>query len=329
MIIKLFYIFFFALLSMSGRASDICNNSTALLGNIESVYKSGKFRIYYSKNPSSPDYLTDMTDQNSNNIPDYVENIAIQANATTDALTYLGFTHPLESERYKGVAEYIDIHVNLSSGNGLAYEGVTNYINKINKENKCTLILQVRKNLENFPANWATVAHEIFHLYEYGYSQFKEGWYIESMAKWSENVLRAEQLNEGTVELPKTINELNNSVYGVEYNQLWYRLAYLSDSSTGQLVLPSELLNRTYINGSKVFKNEIFKGHSFMKKVLENFKLKSDQISFQNNWNPHRWSESAQLNTSNRAYMLDAIQETMLQFGMNRTTEESTFINLN
>jgi hypothetical protein len=101
-------------------------------------------------NPASSDYLENRVDLNNNSIPDYIENIAIQADTTLKAFTYLGFISPLESDRYKNVAEYIDIHVNLSSGNGLAYKGVTNYINKANKKNKCTLIIQIRKNLEAF-----------------------------------------------------------------------------------------------------------------------------------------------------------------------------------
>ncbi len=55
-------------------------------------------------------------------------------------------------------------------------------------------------------------------------------------------------------------------------------------------------------------------------------KIKSDQISSQNGWNPHNWDEIDQSNPANRTLMLKAIQDSMLQFGMNQTTEEQEFL---
>lgn len=90
------------------QAASNCGTSTSTLPTLDSVYKSGKFRIYYSTNPNNTDYIPDQTDINNNSIPDYVENVAIQATATTEALSLLGFVHPLDSERYKNVAHYIE-----------------------------------------------------------------------------------------------------------------------------------------------------------------------------------------------------------------------------
>ncbi|MNC64259.1 hypothetical protein D3C75_1144470 [compost metagenome] len=75
-----------------------------------------------------------------------------------------------------------------------------------------------------------------------------------------------------------------------------------------------------------MFKDDKLKGYLFIKKTLENLKIKSDQISIQNGWNPHNWNENDQSNLSNRPYMLKAIQDSMLQFGMNQTTEEQKFL---
>ncbi|MFC4953495.1 hypothetical protein [Acinetobacter puyangensis] len=185
--------------------------------------------------------------------------------------------------------------------------------------------------MEQFPGNyWTTVTHAIFHLYQYGYNQFKGGWYLEGMTNLMERLLRlGTQGGNGLTPLPATQTELENNVYNVAYNQLWHRLAVLSDNTNGQLNLPFELLNRTYTDGSKVFKDEKLKGHAFIKKVLKNMKLKTDLISSQNNWDPHNWAESDQISPSNRPYMLNVIQETMYQFGMNQILEEQNFLNLN
>lgn len=310
-----------------------CGTPASTLPTLDSVYKLGEFRVYYSNNSSNVDYIPVQTDVNNNNIPDYVENIAIQAKATTDAFTALGFIHPLNSDRYNGAAEFIDIHLLTMTGNGVAFENPSIYINKPLKEGKCSLQMNVSNNLSSFPGNyWTTVTHEIFHLYQYGYSQFKGGWYLEGMANWAERVLRlGTQGGNSTLPmlLPSTQAELTTNVYDVAYNNLWHRSVVLADTTTGQLNLPSELLNRTYTDGTKVFKDEKLKGHAFIKKALENAKIKSDQLSVQNGWDPSNWAEADQVNTNNRPYMLKAVQDAMLQLGMNQTTEETNFLNLN
>lgn len=318
------------ILGSSAYAASTCNTPTTTLPSLDSVYKSGKFRIYYSTNPNNVDYIPDQTDVNANGIPDYVENLAIQANATTDALTYLGFTHPLESDRYKNVAHYIDIHLLAIDGNGIAYEIPGNWVNKPSKEGKCALLLVVRNNLESFPGNyWTTGTHEIFHLYQYGYNQFKGGWYLEGMTNLMERVLKlGTQGGSGLTPLPSTQIALDSDVYNVPYNQLWHRLAVLSDSTSGQLNLPSSLLNRTYLDGTKVFKDEKLKGHAFVKQVLDNMKTTTDQLSVMRGWDAHNWAELDQTTPANRPHMLKAIQDAMYQFGMNKTNEEKEFLKL-
>ncbi|WP_353172486.1 hypothetical protein [Acinetobacter rudis] len=320
------------------NAAAPCLTSTSTLPSVDSVYKSGKFRIYYNSNPANENYLVDRTDLNSNGIPDYVENMAIQANATTEALTHLGFTHPLESNRYKGVAQYIDIHLIKQTGNGVAYEMAQNFVNKAIKEGKCSLTIHIRNNLNDFPGDyvqgspenyWTIATHEIFHLYQYGSNQFKGGWYLEGMTYLMERLLReGSQGGSGLTKLPASQAQMESAVYTVPFNQLWHRLAVLSDNSNGQLNLPSELLNRRYIDGSKVFKDEKLKGHMFIKKALENMELKTDHLSAINGWDKHNWAEANQISPLNRPHMLKVIQETMYQFGMNKTQEEKDFLKL-
>ena len=315
---------------MQVSAASICNTPKSTLSALDRVYKSNQFRIYYSSQVDNEHYIPDQTDLNHNQIPDYVENIAIQANATTDALTVLGFKHPLQSARYKNVAHYIDIHVLKMSGNGVAYELPSHWINKASKENKCALLLVIRHNLEGFPRNnWTTVTHEIFHLYQYGYSQFKGRWYLEGMTNLMERLLKqGAQGGNGLTPLPSTSSELEQKVYNVPYNHLWHRLAVLSDQTDGQLSLPKSLLNRTYLDGSKVFKDDKLKGHAFIKTVLENMDTMGHQLSKENNWDQYNWAETAQQAPSNRAYMLNMIQKTMHQFEMNQTLEQQNFLKL-
>lgn len=328
MIIKKLIPVLLLILCAKTSATAPCITSQHTLPTLDSVYSAGKFRIYYSANPQNADFIADQTDLNHNHIPDYVENIAIQANATSDALTQLGFVHPLQSPRYQGSATFIDIHVTALKGNGVSFEMPTRYINKASKAGQCTLVIQVRNNLEQFPGNyWTTISHELFHLYQYGYSQFKGGWYLEGMTNLMERLLRqGSQGGNGLTPLPATAEQLQQQVYAVPYNQLWHRLAVLSDHSNGQLKLSSELLNRTYIDGSKVFKDDRLKGYTFIKSVLENMQTQSNLISQQKHWDPTDWAEADQVSTEQRPMILKAIQDSMRQFKMTETQEEHDFL---
>lgn len=321
----------FATLCLNSQiyAASKCRVINKPISALDNMYKSGQFRIYYSSNPASKDYIQDQTDHNRNNIPDYVENIAIQANATTSVLTHLGFIHPLESKRYKNITHYIDIYLYSISGNGVAYDYPGNWVSESFKEKKCALSVAVRNNLENFPGRyWTTVTHELFHLYQYGYSQFKGGWYLEGMTNWAERSLRIGAVGRSyDQQLPQTQDELEK-IYNTPYNHLWHRLAVLSDPGDGTMHLSRELLNRRYVDGSKVFKDDKLRGHKFIKRVLENFAQASDKKSKEQDWSSSYWAEKDQRSELNRPIMLKAIQKTMKEFGMNQTVEENNFLKL-
>ncbi|NUF24698.1 hypothetical protein HUN23_18250, partial [Acinetobacter oleivorans] len=220
-ILKIIFFFGVSLMSLACLAADKKNMT---VDEEKKYYKSAKVRVIYSLNE------IEQTDINKNNIPDYIENIAIQANATIDALDYLGFVNPLNSPRYKSQVNYIDIHVVSISYNGIAYDKP--YLASFDgiKKDKA-LLIKLNNRLENFPGNyWTVVAHEIFHLYQYGYSPLKPSWYLEGMANWSERLLRKDDIDrKGRILLPTSTSSLQNNIYQIPYNKLWYRLAFLSN----------------------------------------------------------------------------------------------------
>lgn len=327
-IINCLFVFCF---SMAAHGTTPCSTITNAIPELDKVYKSGKFRFYYTSDTKNLDYIPDQTDINKNNIPDYVENMAIQANATADALNLLGLTNPLDSDRFKGSVDYIDFHISALSGNGVALETPYKYPNMPLKEGKCSLVIKIRNNIEGFPGNyWTTVNHELFHLYHYGYTQFKDSWFHEGINRQMERLLKSGAIEgNGLTLLPQDTTTLT-SLYenSSQYNPFWNRLAFLSDSSDGQLNLPASLLNGSYIDGSKVFKDEKLKGFIFNKKFLENMKISSDSLSYEKGWDKHNWTEENQTSIANRPYILKAIQDTMLQLGINQSNEEKVFINL-
>ncbi len=333
-----------SILASSSSFSAVACRVTNDKPSADAVFKSGKFRVFYTKNPASPDYLAIQTDVNKNNIPDYVENIAIQANASAEAFSLLGFVHPLDSDRYRGTVHFIDFHIVAMTANGVAFESPAYAHPSITlKEGKCGLLINLRNNITDFPGNWSLVSHELFHLYEYGYNQFKRPWYLEGMANWAERIVKGGgQGTDGLALLPQKqlkpippatsvlsdYEQLRTSVYNGDNRLLWSRLAVLSDTTNGQLNLPSTLLNRTYVDGTtKVFKDQYLRGVPFMKKVLENLKVESDAMSYQYGRNKDNWIEADQINeVVNFPIMTKAIQKTMHQFGMNKTIEEKSFL---
>lgn len=313
-------------------ASSECIKNKKTFPSLDTVYKSGEFRIYYSMDSESFDYLSNQTDLNMNGVPDIIENIAIQANSTTEALDQLGYIHPLKSDRYINKAKFIDIHLIKMKGNGIAAENAFTYIKQKNKENSCSLSISIRNTID-FPGYyWTIVNHELFHLYQYSYTQFKGGWYLEGMTNTMERLLKRGAQggsHKGKKLLPATFEELESTVYKVSYNDLWARLSILSDQTDGKLNLPDSILNRTYIDGSKVFKDNNLKGHLFIRTVLERMGEMTDKISEQNSWDRHHWHELDQISPDNRPYMLKVIQQTMLDFGLDQTSEQITFLKLN
>lgn len=321
----------FLLLSCStiGSAASICSTDSSTYSNLEYIYKAGKIRVFYSTNPSSPDNLPIKTDINNNSIPDYVENVALQANTAADVFTHIGFVHPLESTRYKNVVNYIDIHL-VNQDGGVAYEIPAKMPNRPDTENKCSLKMVISNRLDSFPGEyWSLVSHELFHLYQYGYSQFKRGWYGEATANWAERSIRSGGHKPVIAPnlLPATQEELKTKVYDVHYNGLWSRIAELYEKNNGVMGLPSSLLNRKYTDGSKVIKDDSLSAYIFMAKFMDNLRLKSEQISYQNNWDPYAWGTNKTLE-SNNPIILKVIQDTMYQSGMNKTEEEKAFLNL-
>lgn len=312
-------------------ASSKCNTKANVPKAVDQTYIAQDVRIFYTNNPNSDHALLDPKDINRNKVPDYIENIAIQATTTIEALNHLGFVHPLKSKRYIGDAAYIDIYVKSIDKNGRAFETPQyNPQAKHSSRSSCALSISLSPELEGFPNRWSVVSHEIFHLYQYGYAQFKNPWYLEGLTNWSERLIRAETGDKHLIPLPSTQAALKKEVYDVAYTPLWHRLGYLARHTNlaKTLPLPKELLQRRYIDGSPVFKDLEFNGYVFMRRFLENLHLASEKISQQQKLDPYDWSEKLQRNEKFSPIILRTIQKTMIELDMDKSKEEKDFLKL-
>ena len=260
------------------------------------VYQLDEFYVYYSDLPNSEHKIPQTKDINKNNIPDYVENIALQAKNSRDMFHLAGFRSPLKSARYQNSATGIAIFLQKIKGNGAAFERAAQHPNiaKDMIQMPCSITLVISNNLDGFPGTWATVTHELSHLYQYGYTQFKNSWYLESLANWADRAVKVDVTysTKNLPSLPQNNQDFNKQIYKQSYTHIWRRLFLINDSDI--LEVPEKFKERTYIGGQKVFLDDEWRGTKFVLKFMQSMEKESDLITKQRNWPKYHWTEKDQ-----------------------------------
>ena len=271
-----------------------------------------ELRIYYTL--SGEDALPDAVDTNNNSIPDRIENIAMQM--TTARYIFnevLKLRPPLESPRYKGDAKFIDINVGkipFSPGegktNGSAGDAAVNYYRPTDPDDGVRVLSIDLMN--TLPARNVSPAHELFHLYQYGYSMFKAAWFTEGTARWSEYLLREGSGQPKGVPLSQTdLDKLFTMKYEAE--GFWSTLGIASDPR-GQLKIPLKIRRQRYVGSNEpVTQDTKFQGGLFVKQLLEAMDAADDKISEDRNLDPLFWKEDEQRSPENNPYMWAAVIE--------------------
>ena len=150
--------------------------------NLEKVVVYDKFRIFYSLSGKDELPKSRRADINHNKIPDFIESIGKRLTDSNRFLKYeVGLKNPLKSNRYKGRAHYIDVNIlNFSNNkkgpkNGVAYDGTSKFNRSlVGKASVNVLAMDISGGV-NLNSN--TVEHELFHLYQNGYTYFKNRWF--------------------------------------------------------------------------------------------------------------------------------------------------------
>ncbi len=261
--------------------------------------------------------VVNTADINSNGIPDYVENVARQANAARRAYNLLGFRDPLESARYRS-ASYIDINLRNFPGNGLAYDETVSFSAVPVRDGACSIMSDISVNLASFPGTWSVVAHEIFHLYQYGSTMFKRAWVNEGTANWAERVLRVGALNNATgTPLPISMAEMQSQVFSSSLPvEFWGRLAGFIDQTDGFMHLPFDLRGATYVDGSAIFKDDYLRAIAFISYIYQALDAEDDLVTNANSWLPYLWAEADQTSATHDARILKVIQRAVRQTGI-------------
>ena len=171
---------------MTSSAIFLSANWKSERESLDNVYILGDFRVFYTFNGEHALSLENKVDLNENSIPDYVENIAQRLYVAKEVfINLLGFKDPLKSKRYKDV-KYIDVHI-MSSEKSSAGDEIVTFKYKMMDTKDKVVSMQIRNNLTK---STLTPSHEYFHILQNSYTMFKNRWYSESTARWSESIFK-------------------------------------------------------------------------------------------------------------------------------------------
>lgn len=278
---------------------------------------------HYVHEPVRVFYITEgkdavpLDDVDNSGVPDRVEDIAKQVWAAHYLFcNVLKFPDPLGGDRYKKV-NCIQVSLrDTGGGNGLAFDE-SQRARKIPEGNAAdrAIVMRIRCGLD--PKKNVTPAHETFHLVQYGATYFKNGWYLEGMARWAEHALGKEGLGELKYSpggpWPQTLQQLeqlSKMKYDAEY-VLWNPIAWRTDR-TGVLssrILDERITSLRYSDGSPVLRDRSLNGAEIMREVVIELG-KVDDIAFRD-LKYDRWSEDNQRATENNPYIYKAVMDVL------------------
>lgn len=289
---------------------------------LDNVYTLGDFRIFYTFNGEHALPLENKVDLNKNLIPDYVENIAQRLYVTKQVFTNsLGFQDPLKSKRYKDV-KYIDIHIMSSEKSSAGDEIVTYKYNILNTKDK-VLSIKIRNNLTK---GTLTPSHEYFHVLQNSYTMFKNRWYSEGTARWSESIFRKGIAKQD--DLPnsgKEIEELFDKTYDAE--GLFGRLTYLCDTNNG--IFKNKIDLKTNIpDYPNLIEDSMVYGYEFIRIFFENLEKEDDYLSKKRAVNEFEWDEKDQKSDENNIFILKALIKTINEICPKQNNEITEFTNI-
>ena len=160
------------------------------------------------------------------------------------------------------------------------------------------------------PHKNSTPAHEYFHLIQYGATYFRNGWYLEGMARWSQDSVDQIKKYPSDKNFSWTLkNKASEAqIYGAKYkaaNLLWYPMSVeLKDKAK----IPSGIMKGyKYVDGTPVFKDNVFYGPNVIKRVLMEMKTKEDEAATAFGGRK-QWIKDGVRDDQNNKYIMDCVR---------------------
>lgn len=284
---------------------------------LELSFTEAPFRIFYTLQGHHA--VTDLTDINKNNIPDYVEDTMRHLHLADFIFkNIIGLKEPLKTKRYEYV-EYIDVHLlNIDNPKhlGRAVDTIFTYKRPSAFKTTQSLSIDLRPNLEG---RTFTPIHELFHIYQNGYNMMKNRWLVEGLARVAQRALGYYQLtNAGTPGLPKN-KEQRDRLYTKSYDAFffWNELMYRVYGKTA-IKYRNKILNAKYIDGRYILNDFSMHGFQFLHQFMSELELLEREVEKTRGISPYKWSVNEQLSPKNNPYIWLAIKNTILKYNPNK-----------
>ncbi|QDT89956.1 hypothetical protein [Gimesia algae] len=274
-------------------------------------------RVFYVK--EGPGAVSPV-DIDKNGVSDQVENVAKQVWAAHQLFCHvLKFPDPFESERYKGV-NCIQVSIRdrkeMSGLNGVAFSRAQR-ARKIpeGKPTDRAIVMSISSQLD--PTKNVTPTHETFHLIQYGTTYFKNAWYLEGMARWSEHGTGKDGLGDVKYsprgpwpQIPLHLQRLAKMKSESEH-VLWNPIAAHTDRDgflTGKM-LGKKLSTLRYADGTLVLRDRFLQGGEVMRDILVELG-KLDDVAFKD-LKYETWTEDNARALENNPYIYKAIMDAL------------------
>lgn len=271
------------------------------------IYRQGVFYVIYDTEGAAAVKSIDM---NLNGVPDVVEDIATQLNAAREVFNdVFKFPDPLASDRFKNVTS---IEIKIAAKSEMTAPGIAFAIirkNSLHDPNEQAL--QIKMSNAVNPHKSSTPTHEYFHLIQFGATYFRNKWFTEGMAQWSQDAVAKMKYPDGR-DVPQLLKNFSaeDELFRRQYTVskiLWYPLAVnMGDKAK----IPFALIRKyRYVDGTSVFHDNIFYGPNVMREVLHVMKSKEHLAVEQFGGNTAKWRQKGQRAATNNKIMLECVRE--------------------
>lgn len=288
------------LLSLPSLA-NVCQTKLKPLEGEWEDHREDEFIIQYAI--AGKHALQETQDTAASGLPDVIADAATQLVAMREMLKLLGFQQPLESPRYltQGASHILVRFREMEKSNGRAFDEVRRL-----PSGECVLIIEVtsRYRSGNF-----TPAHELFHQIQNGYTTFKQPWFYEGTARWSESVLGKQRVFARPYPMSEPdLRHFFTQSYAAASG--WYGLIKRCDKNPVKVEIPASLDNLKYRDGRPVIADSDIQGHALIREVLEGLGKLADQVSQDEGVNRYRWPEKMQRDTRFNNEMWRVVSQT-------------------
>lgn len=278
-------------------------------GTAAEVHQHGRLRVHYE---TTGPHAADPRDENQNRIPDQVEDILIQTRgAWLLWMDTLDFPDPFHSPRYQ-TAAFLDIHLRSKDtlkANGIAYDELQRFRKPGDPPGTLSISFAVATSVD--PRQNLTPAHELFHLIQNGATFFKNRWFTEGTARWSEKGLGQGALGTGLRGVwpptPATLERLDGMAYDA-CAQFWepWLLSFDTPDTLPADRLPPELTALRYTDGSPVLKDHQLHGWPIVRRLLQELARADDTAHTERHLT--QWTEEEQRSPQNTTHILSALK---------------------